>query len=283
MMGEGEGAGRIWALLLCYDGTFFRGFARQPGQRTVQGVLEAALSSIFGEDVRVAVAGRTDAGVHALGQVVSFLPPRPRPALGETVRALRSVLPQDLSVLAGAEAPPGFHARRSALSRTYVYQVLLGGGGALRPFLSRYAWVREGRVDLEAIYQVGSRLVGKGRWDALARRTSESRERTIFSVRVRARPPLLWLEVQGDSFARGMVRRMAGALVAVGEGRARPGEVLQALERGERGALPPTAPPQGLFLARVFYGDLDPFRGLTGARVLPFGFPLVLGGDLAGW
>ena len=247
---------RTLKLTIAYDGTDFAGWQRQPSQRTVQGVLEHALSQITGSPVRTAASGRTDAGVHALGQVVSF-DTHSQLAPDVLMRALNARLPQDVVVLDAADVVPGFHATADAIKKRYRYQ--LHDGPVRDVFQRRYVWHVRYRLDADRMQSAAQGLIGRhdfrsfeSKWPN--RRTSV---RTVFEIEIhRDRdndPNRITLEIEADGFLYNMVRTITGTLVEVGRG-ARgtqwPAEVLRAMNRSAAG---PTAPPQGLFLLRVHY------------------------------
>jgi tRNA pseudouridine38-40 synthase len=256
-----------YRLTLAYDGAGFAGWQSQaPGQRTVQGTLEEALARLGGgEPVGVFGAGRTDTGVHALGQVASFDLPR---AMGgpELQRALNGMLPADVRVLAAAVAPDGFHARKSARSKLYRY-VLDTGPVRLpqrRASAGHVAW----RLDEEAVSAAAALYVGRHDFAALAS-TGSSVKTTVRTVtRSEARfadteglpgQRTLVFEVEADGFLRKMVRSMVGGLVACGRGAVGPDTLRQVLRAGDRSAWPAPAEGCGLTLVRVDYppGETD--------------------------
>jgi tRNA pseudouridine38-40 synthase len=244
-----------YRLTLAYDGTDFLGWQRQAdgAGRTVQGELEAALARLAGgAPVPVAGAGRTDAGVHALGQVASFELPRDV-APGELRRALNGLLPEDVRVLEAARAPGDFHARRSAVSKLYRYE--LDCGGVLLPQRRRHAgwipWALDpGRVAGAAALYLGrhdfASLASSGSSVATTTRTVTRSEATFVGA-------TLVYETEADGFLRRMVRSMVGGLVAAGRGAASVDDLARALAARDRRAWPPPAEARGLTLVRVAY------------------------------
>ena len=241
-------------LVLAYDGTEFHGWQQQPGLRTVQGELDGAIERVTGQAPTTLASGRTDAGVHALGQVVSFhtesrLPP------DVLARAFNALMPMDVRVLSAAEVPLEFHATLDAVSKRYRYQV--DNRPVSDPFQRRTAWHQPRPLDVSAMRSAGRALVGRHDFRSFEtewpnRATSV---RTIFDLEVRRDNEQLWIEVEADGFLYNMVRSIAGSLVLVGKGRRPPewlGKVLQAQDRRLAG---PTAPPQGLFLLWVRYPE----------------------------
>lgn len=245
-------APRVLRLELEYDGAGFAGWARQPGSRTVEGVLQDALERLLRHPVALSVAGRTDAGVHASGQVASvattsaFSPERVQ-------RGLAGILPHDVAVRAASEAPPGFDARRDALSRRYEYRLLLGPDSPLRR--GRVHRVRVA-VDLDAMRQAAALLTGQHDFTAFtpARTAHVFFHRTLLRCDLVERGDELVIDVEADAFLRGMVRALAGTLLEVGTGR-RPAESMAALAAGApRAAAGPSLPAHGLTLVAVRYG-----------------------------
>lgn len=249
-------------LTLEYDGRDFAGWQRQAqGQRTVQGTLEEALARILGRPAPVVGAGRTDAGVHAEGQVASVAlegaeAAGPR-ALAPAVlaRALNAGLPGDLAVREVWPAPEGFHARRDALGKLYRYRIW--NGRAPSPLRSRHTHAVARPLDLDAMAEAAASLVGTHDFASFQTRGSLVRhtERTLRRVEVCGeRGAEVWLEVEGNGFLRHMVRALAGTLLQVGLGRRAPDSLGRVLAARSRGAAGPNAPAAGLCLIRVEYG-----------------------------
>ena len=244
---------RILKLTLSYDGTRLVGWQRQAEGESVQGVLEDALARFEGGPVTVHGAGRTDAGVHALGQVASV-----EVTFGHDVatlaRALNAQLPEDVRVLSVEEALPGFHARFSARSKSYRY--CIRNGAVASPFERAYAWHVPQPLDVDAMRQAASRLLGPHDFSTFRSVGTDVPDavRTLHTSDVLGDAgALLTYEVSGDGFLRHMVRAIVGTLVEVGRGWRDPAQMdalLQARDRARAGA---TAPPHGLFLVRVDY------------------------------
>ncbi len=242
---------RTIRLTLAYDGTGFRGFARQRDQRTVQGVLEAALERVLGGVPRLSVAGRTDAGVHARGQVVSF---RTDLDPARLQRALNALLSPEVVVWDARWAPEGFDARRSASAREYRYRIDLAPWPD--PFTARYVWHRPGELALGPMREAARELLGEHDFASFGRphRPGGPTVRRLERLAISRRGDQLEIAVRGNAFLHQMVRSIAGTLVRVGEGRMTPEAVAAALEARDRSAAGPVAPPHGLTLERVVYG-----------------------------
>lgn len=254
-MGVGSFSMRTLKLTIQYDGTPYVGWQRQPNGVSIQALLEEALAPIEGRPVSVHGAGRTDAGVHALGQVASatVTTPLETATLG---RALNAVLPPDVRVLAVEEAPEAFHARFSARSKTYEYRIV--NAPLVSAFLHRHAWHLPQPLDFDAMRTAASPLVGAHDFAGFQGAGSAvgSTERTIFDLRIEDGGgfdlPYI-VRLSGDGFLRHMVRNIVGTLAEVGAGRWDPWRVLEILESRDRSLAGPTAPAHGLFLVRVDY------------------------------
>jgi len=233
-----------------YDGTDFAGFQVNPGKRTVQGILEAALARLGdGVEQRVDGAGRTDAGVHAQGQVIGFTYTG-RLTEAELGRALDALLPPDLSVRDVRPAPTGFNPRYAARYREYRYTVW---NGPRSPFRERFALGVRVPLDTAAMARAGSAFIGRHDFSSFGA-TDRSPVRTVSMVRVRREGRLVTIDVRADSFLRGMVRRMVAVLLEVGLGRMDETAVRTALA-GQGPALDgAAAPARGLCLRRVALG-----------------------------
>jgi tRNA pseudouridine38-40 synthase len=243
-----------YRITLAYDGTDFQGWQAQAGgARTVQGELEAALARLCaGAAVRVAGAGRTDTGVHALGQVASFDLPRPM-LPGELARALNGLLPHDVRVLDAAVAPDGFHARKSARSKLYRY--VLDTGPVQLPTRRRYAGHVPGPLDAEAMRAAVDVFRGRHDFASLASAGGSARTtvRTVTRSELSFDGETVTVEVEADGFLRKMVRSLVGGVIAAGRGVEDAASLRAALRARARSAWPAPAAARGLVLVRVDY------------------------------
>jgi tRNA pseudouridine38-40 synthase len=245
-------------ITLAYDGTDFVGWQRQAAGVSIQGLLEDALRELDGRDVTVMGAGRTDAGVHALGQVAAFAIERPL-AADAVVRALNARLPDTVRVLSAEEVPASFRARADARSKVYRYRIW--HGDVVSPFERRFVWHVPGELDVEAMRTAAQLLEGQHDFAAFQTAGSDVRstERNILSSEIQSdirssRSEVLTYEVCGTGFLRHMVRAIAGSLVEVGRGHRSPAWMADVLASRDRGQAGPTAPARGLFLVSVAYG-----------------------------
>lgn len=253
---------RAIRLKLAYDGTAYSGWQVQKGAQTVQGTLEDAIRSITGEQVRVLASGRTDAGVHALGQIAVF---RTASRLTADIwqRALNARLPSDIAVREAEEVPPGFHPIRDSIAKRYRY--LIHNSPVRSVFLQRYAWHISRTLDVAAMRSAAQFLLG--RHDFAAMETSGAKRatsvRTVYDLTVTQRQPAfeenrqtlagIAIEIEADGFLYNMVRNIVGTLVEVGRKAQPPEWVADVLASRDRRRAGPTAPAQGLWLVRVDY------------------------------
>jgi tRNA pseudouridine38-40 synthase len=247
-----------YKLLLQYDGTDFHGWQIQGELRTVQGELTRALSLIDGRDVVVHGSGRTDAGVHAEGQVASVEIQR-EISVAKLRNAINGNVGKDLRVLEAEVVSGEFHARYSALGKTYLYRIV--NVPVMSPFWARYAHHEARPLDLAQMKAAAELFIGKHDWTAFSAAQSdvEDRVRTIAALEIserldeRSRSTLVEIRVSADGFLRYMVRAIAGTLLSIGRGELDPTAVTQAIETGVRPVIAATAPPCGLTLVSVRY------------------------------
>jgi len=244
-------------LLIAYDGTHFRGWARQPGLRTVQGAIEDALAPMLPELPRLSVAGRTDAGVHAEGQVASFSA-QPEIDLARMQRSVNAQLGPEVVVREARLAADGFNARRSATGREYRYRIRTGT--VPDPFTARYTWHRPGQLAVGRMRAAARHVEGVHDFASFCRASHPptSTERNLRRLAINASAGLVEVRALADSFLHQMVRSLVGTLVRVGEGRIHPDDVEAILKARNRAAAGQMAPPHGLTLVRVQYGRRRP-------------------------
>lgn len=251
-----------------YDGSDFLGFQYQASGRTVQGEIEQALFRLTQQRLRVTGSGRTDAGVHAAGQVIAFHAEW-KHALADLHRGLNALLPPDIAVLSLAPAPADFHPRFSAIERWYRYQVGMWPGHS--PLRARYAWELGPDLDILAMNTAADHLVGLHDFATFGQPTQRnplsrgSTFRIVTEARWQPRPPFLFFDIRANGFLRHMVRTIVGALAEVGRKRLNPDAFADKLERCDRSLAAPPAPPQGLILMAVSY----PADEETGASSAP--------------
>jgi tRNA pseudouridine38-40 synthase len=242
-------------MTLEYDGTDFAGFQLQPNARSVQGVVEAVLREVTQEERRLYPAGRTDAGVHARGQVAHF-DSDTRLAPAELQRALNALLPRDVAVRELRAASPEFDARKHALAKTYVYRIL--NTPEPSPLRARFSWHLRAALDVAAMRAAAQPLLGTHDFSAFRGAPGgvpedDQPRRSLDRLECLAAGDEVEITAVGRSFLRHMVRNLAGTLVEVGQGKRAPGELYTILESRERARAGPTAPAHGLCLERVRY------------------------------
>ncbi|HEX4283615.1 MAG TPA: tRNA pseudouridine(38-40) synthase TruA [Terracidiphilus sp.] len=265
---------RMWKAILSYDGTDYRGWQVQPGERTIQGELQDALGRVTGESPLPQGSGRTDAGVHALGQVASFplqaaIPPE------NLLRALNRTLPASIRVMETQMMPSGFHARHSAVVKTYEYRVWIEKVECIDicpPFMARYVYACPWNLDRAAMQQASAIILGEHDFvsfcasdpDLSTREQSadldevtRSTVRNVFAstwehAGTEAAPFLIY-RIRGNGFLHHMVRNLVGTMIEVGRGATKPSSMHAIFEARSRSAAGPTAPARGLFLHSVEY------------------------------
>jgi tRNA pseudouridine38-40 synthase len=250
---------RYFKLTIAYDGTNFHGWQFQNNKPTIQGEIVSVLRRLTQEKIQLYGAGRTDAGVHALGQVGSF---RTQSALSaaEFQRALNALLPSDIRIVGSEEMGPDFNARWSAKGKVYRYRIYRGK--VVPPYLCRYVLHYPFPLDEEAMRDACARFVGVHDFTSFAASTGSEDDdkernmmREIFSTELKRDGEELWFTVHGQSFLRYMVRKMVGTLLDVGRGKLKPGDVDALYELKDRSKSGPTVAPQGLWMVRVDHGE----------------------------
>ncbi len=249
---------RTLKMTLSYDGTDFSGWQIQPSSETIQGALTTAIGRVTGEKVLPQGSGRTDAGVHALGQVASLALESPIPA-GNLLIALNDVLPSSIRIVDVREVEPDFHARKSAQAKTYRYRIFRGD--ICPPFLARYVWHHPYPLDEHAMAESARLVIGEHDFTSFAAVDPErgredeaaSNNRTITSSSWRREGEELIYTVRGNGFLHHMVRNLVGTFVLVGKGSSLPEDISRILAAKNRSTAGATAPGSGLFLVNVEY------------------------------
>ena len=251
---------RSFKLTVCYDGTDYAGWQVQPNQQTIQQTLQHALTTVTGEAVTVVGSGRTDSGVHALGQAASCTIDRWRASANDLLRALNANLPECIVVREVIDMPAGFHAIRDAIGKRYRYQLQVGGQRDV--FEYRYRWRVHQPLDVAAMRFAAARLLGRHDFASFQASGADPKKTTTRDVRAcdvieqetSSDDALhLAIEVEADGFLYNMERNIVGTLVEVGRGKQTPDWIDQVIEAKDRCLAGPTAPPHGLFLVWVDY------------------------------
>lgn len=244
-------------LIIAYDGTDFSGFQRQPGERTIQGTLEETLSHLTGEEILIHGSGRTDAGVHAIGQVCHFTTTSPIPA-EKYPYILRRMLPRDIVVVSAAEVEAHFHARKSAYWKTYHYQIDTNPVPDI--FNRRFRTHLPFPVDFAAMQEAGNLLVGTHDFTSFCstKTVVTDRVRTIYRCQIKQEKQGFTIELTGNGFLYNMVRIIAGTLYEVGRHQRVVQEIPRILAACDRTLAGPTFPPEGLILVEVGYREWNP-------------------------
>jgi tRNA pseudouridine38-40 synthase len=249
---------RTLALTVAYDGTDWAGMQWQPTAPTVQEALEATLASVLQHEVRIVAAGRTDAGVHALGQVISLQTPNPIPA-ARLPRAVNLLLPESVRVRRAVERPAEFHARRSAIYRRYWYRLQVTRHAD--PLRGRFCWQLDRALDLDAMQAALDPLVGRHDVAAFCHGgETKGTVRTVHHARVIARRSGIVVDVQADAFVHRMMRLLVSNLVMVGAGERPTSWLEELLHSRDRQLAGKGAPPNGLILLRIGYPPMEPPR-----------------------
>ena len=242
-----------YKMILEYDGTSYKGWQKQGNtERTIQGKLEELLKKLTGEDTEVAGSGRTDAGVHALGQVANFRLKEYREP-EELLEEMNRYLPQDIRVLELKTASERFHSRLNALRKTYVYRIDRGDKPSV--FYRKYRLAYGGPLDVERMKEAAACLLGTHDFKSFCanKRMKKSTVRCIHEIRIEEQQEVLSIYITGNGFLHHMVRIIVGTLLEVGSGEKPAACVQEALDQCDRAAAGQTAPPHGLFLLKVEY------------------------------
>jgi len=241
-----------YRLDLAYVGTRYAGWQIQPGGQTIQGIVQAALELLYGEQIHLVGSGRTDAGAHAMGQVASFRAPAKLPE-DRLPLILNSRLPADIRVLRAIRVPASFHAQRSARSKLYRYQVF--NGRILDPFQEPYYHRVFQTLDVAAMAEAAGGFLGRHDFTSFCAHADAEADhvREVYRCAIARRGPRITFEVEANGFLHHMVRNMVGTLLEVGRGKRAPADIPGILAARDRRRAGPTAPACGLFLVRVWY------------------------------
>jgi len=239
-------------LVVQYDGTDYFGFQRQPGLPTIQSELEAAYSQLLGQETTITGSGRTDAGVHALGQTLTFQTRSPLPT-ERIARALNARLPDEISAVSADEVSDGFHPRYDAKWKLYGYRIL--NRTLPSPFIGRYAWHLTWVLDIDLMREAAEVLLGEHDFEAFSSSGSsvESTIRDLRRLDIESQDEILEIRAESNGFLYMMVRRIVGTLTDVGRGLISVEEVREILRSLDRTRVRTMAPPQGLSLIKVTY------------------------------
>jgi len=239
-----------YKIVVAYDGTDFRGWQRQPDERTIQGALEDAVFKITRKKTTVHGAGRTDAGVHAQGQAANFRVATRLPD-EDLFRALNAVLPWDIRIIALERARPDFHARKSAKSKVYQYRIVVAP--RIAPFDFRYALHWPYPLNLRAMRAAAPLFIRRADFTAFSSNRERGPVRTVRRAEIRKKGDEVVFTIEANGFLRYMVRTIVGTLLEIGRGKLEPEKVEEIFRRKDRLLAGPTAPAKGLCLVRVDY------------------------------
>lgn len=241
-----------YKLTIQYLGTRYSGWQIQNDKPTIQGTIKQALLQLTGQTVSVVGAGRTDSGVHALGQVAHIRLPTEMQT-GRLQRALNGILPWDIRIISAQPAPADFHAQKSAVRKRYLYRVY--NGKVLSPFLSGCVHQVVGPLQVEAMSEAAKLIVGRHDFKGFAAAASSVRDyhRTVLSSRLVKKGRHVRYMIEADGFLHHMVRNIVGTLLQIGGGKRSASDMTRILESRDRRNAGPTAPPQGLYLVKVWY------------------------------
>lgn len=247
-----------YKLTIAYDGTPFHGWQVQDNAETIQEFIQRALETILRHPVKIIGSGRTDSGVHALGQVAHFHT-ETEITLYKVLGSLNGLLPPEIRILNLEEVPASFHSQYSTIGKIYRYEIFLDP--VLNPFKRGRAWHIPYKIDVEKMIQASRLFLGTHDFTSFANEAHEGTAakdpiRTLQRIEFIQQDGALSIEFEGDGFLYKMVRNMVGTLVEIGSGKREPNEINEILEKRDRRAAGASAPPQGLFLVKVIYALL---------------------------
>lgn len=240
--------------IVAYDGTNYHGFAKQNNALTIQEVLERAIFAITREQVEVIGAGRTDTGVHARGQCC-IVDTYTQITTYKLIKAINSKLPKDIVIKEMEDVAEDFHPRYRAKQKTYRYQIL--NSNTLDPFMYKYAYFYPYTLDIDQMIKGAHHIVGTHDFKCFCAAGSsvKTTTRTVYHIAIRKVDDLIQIDICGDGFLYNMVRIIAGTLIEIGRGKLAPEEMQNILSSLDRDKAGPTAPPQGLTMLNIEYGD----------------------------
>jgi tRNA pseudouridine38-40 synthase len=239
-----------YKVIICYDGTDFHGWQKQPGKKTIQGFLEKALLKISKKNIPVIGSGRTDAGVHALGQCAHFSIPIDLKE-NELSRALNSLFPPDIRILSLEKTSPEFHARRSAKSKIYQYRIF--NSANISPFVIRYVHHWFGPLNIKDMKEAAILFVREADYNPFSSNRLLHPVRRVTYSEIRKKGDEIIFTIEASGFLRYMVRTIVGTILEVGRGHLSHADIETIFEKGKRTRLAPTAPAKGLCLIKVIY------------------------------
>lgn len=255
-----------------YDGSGFSGWQRQPGRRTVQGEIERVLSILCAQEIHIDGTGRTDAGVHALGQCASFsgefgIPVDRIAAAANALLAENRMVGGDIRIISAEEMEPGFHARHSACGKTYIYRIR--NSEIMPVFMRKYVYHVRKKLDTDAMISAAFHLEGTMDFSTFMTDAAEytgSTVKTVHSARIAADGDDIVFRITGSGFLYNMVRIMTGTLVDIGIGRMSAGEMPEIVQAHDRRRAGHTAPPQGLYMEKVYFSEEELKKGAEACR-----------------
>lgn len=257
-MTKSENNAKCLLLEISFDGRDYGGWQIQPHCPTVQGLIQETLIKLYaGQEIKLLGSSRTDAGVHAVGFAAGFNPPdRPHIPAAQLQRALNGLLPNSIAIRNIREVPRDFHARFDAAGKAYTYVINLGEP---KPFSANYAWRTHRKLDIEKMRAAARHLIGTHDFSSFVvnREEIEDAVRTIYDIKLQVFGQYLCITFIGNGFLYKMIRCLVGALEAAGAGKISAAQLKKILASKDRRKAPDTAPPHGLFLMKVFYGEKE--------------------------